>query len=258
MSSPLLSIITINLNQAAGLQRTLQSVQAQSWQQFECIVVDGDSSDDSKKIIESFSDIISQSISEKDEGIYHAMNKGWQMASGRYCLFLNAGDTLHHASVLEKVSAILALGHAQFYYGDMMGVGLDGTRAINHYHEPVSLQYLFRWYLPHPASFIERSLLVQLQGYAQHYGIISDWLFCVQAFLRGSVFEHLPITVADFYTDGVSSTQHPKAASEKKAVFERELAFLKPDWQWYQQMRTLELSRPVQWMAKLIRVFKKS
>lgn len=257
MITPLISIITINLNQAAGLQRTLQSVQAQNWQQFECIVVDGDSTDDSKKIIESFSHLISKSISEKDEGIYHAMNKGWQIATGQFCLFLNAGDTLHQETVLEKMSAVLATGHADYYYGNMMSVAVGGATGHTTFEEPVSLHYLFRWYVPHPTSFIKRELLMSCNGYAQHYRIISDWLFTVQVFLRGHVFQHVPITVSDFYTDGISSTQHAIAAAEKKAVFENELSFLQQDWIWYQKMRPLELSRPVQWLAALIARFKK-
>jgi len=257
MTAPLISIVTINLNNAVGLQRTLQSIRTQSWQGFECIVVDGDSTDGSKKTIESFSNIISRGISEKDEGIYHAMNKGWQMASGSYCLFLNAGDALHHASVLEHVSAVIATGSADFYYGNIMAVDVDGTSSLTSFNEPVSLQYLFRWYLPHPASFIKRDLLLSLQGYAQHYRILSDWLFTVQVFLRGHEFQHMPITVSDFYTDGISSTQLDVAAIEKKGVFEKELSFLQHDWNWHQKMRPLELSRPVQWLAGLLARLKK-
>jgi glycosyltransferase involved in cell wall biosynthesis len=86
MPTPLISVITINLNQAKGLQRTLQSLQAQRFNRFECIVVDGGSTDGSQNVIESFADTVSKSVSEPDEGIYHAMNKGWAMCSGTYGL----------------------------------------------------------------------------------------------------------------------------------------------------------------------------
>jgi hypothetical protein len=169
---------------------------------------------------------------------------------------LNAGDNLHDHSVLEQVGEIIQSQSADFYYGNIMGVNANGRRSIGTFLEPVSLHYFLRWFVPHPASFIKRQLLVSLGGYAQHYRILSDWLFSVQAFLRGHRFQHLPIIVSDFYNDGISSTQLDVAAGEKKAVFENELAFLEQDRLWHQKMRLLELSRPVQWLVRLLALFK--
>jgi glycosyltransferase involved in cell wall biosynthesis len=91
---PKLSIITINYNNLEGLQRTVESVVNQTWQEFEYIVIDGGSTDGSADFIESQSETIDYWVSEPDKGIYNAMNKGIAKASGEYLLFLNSGDHL--------------------------------------------------------------------------------------------------------------------------------------------------------------------
>ena len=91
---PRVSIITVNLDRAADLQRTLESVTAQRWDAIEQIVIDGGSSDGSKAVLEKFALRIASWVSEKDGGIYDAMNKGLARASGEHVLFLNSGDVL--------------------------------------------------------------------------------------------------------------------------------------------------------------------
>src|SRR5438552_2810029 len=91
---PQLSIITVNLNNAEGLEKTIQSVIRQQFSDYEYIIIDGASADGSVEVIKKFSDKISNWVSEKDSGIYNAMNKGIRLAAGNYLLFLNSGDTL--------------------------------------------------------------------------------------------------------------------------------------------------------------------
>ena len=101
MSNPILSIITINRNNAEGLRKTIESVLSQDVSdktQVEYIIIDGASTDESVEVIKSFENNqsnklqITKWISEPDTGIYNAMNKGIKMATGEYCLFLNSGD----------------------------------------------------------------------------------------------------------------------------------------------------------------------
>ncbi len=87
-----LSIITVNLNNKDGLQKTIDSVISQTFKDFEWIVIDGGSTDGSKELIEKYSDYISYWVSEPDKGIYNAMNKGIKVAKGDYLEFLNSGD----------------------------------------------------------------------------------------------------------------------------------------------------------------------
>ncbi|MDR2910496.1 MAG: glycosyltransferase [Bacteroidales bacterium] len=89
-----LSIITINLNNVAGLQKTIESVVKQTFTDYEYIVIDGGSTDGSADIIKQHANKITYWVSEPDKGIYNAMNKGIRVAKGEYCLFLNSGDWL--------------------------------------------------------------------------------------------------------------------------------------------------------------------
>ena len=89
-----LSIITINYNDAKGLRKTFDSIKNQTCHEFEYIVVDGGSSDGSQSVIEEYEQYISKWVSEPDNGIYNAMNKGAKMSTGDYMLFLNSGDNL--------------------------------------------------------------------------------------------------------------------------------------------------------------------
>ena len=98
-----ISIITINYNNAVGLEKTLQSVFNQTCADYEYIVIDGGSADDSKNIIVDKRDKFSYWCSEKDSGIYNAMNKGIRKAAGEYLLFLNSGDCFHDTTVLADM-----------------------------------------------------------------------------------------------------------------------------------------------------------
>ena len=98
-----LTIITINRNNLEGLRKTIASVVSQTWRHFEYIVIDGASCDGSAEYIASMSDAIDYWISEKDSGVYEAMNKGVVKAQGEYLLFLNSGDFLVDKEVLSKV-----------------------------------------------------------------------------------------------------------------------------------------------------------
>lgn len=102
-----LSIITINYNNKEGLKRTAESVKRQRCKDFEYIVVDGDSSDGSKEVMQEYADTIDIAISEKDTGIYNAMNKGVKVAQGEFLLFLNSGDWLNSTDVTEVILSYL-------------------------------------------------------------------------------------------------------------------------------------------------------
>ena len=97
------SIITINYNDCIGLENTIQSVVSQTCNDYEYIVIDGGSTDGSVDVIKKYASKISYWISERDKGIYHAMNKGIDKATGDYCLFLNSGDTLFNNEVLNTI-----------------------------------------------------------------------------------------------------------------------------------------------------------
>ena len=97
------SVITINYNNREGLKHTIDSVVCQTYTDFEFIIIDGGSTDGSVEIIREYEEHITYWVSEKDHGIYHAMNKGVAQAHGDYCIFMNSGDCFHSSYVLDSI-----------------------------------------------------------------------------------------------------------------------------------------------------------
>ena len=194
-----LSIITINFNNGKGLELTLDSVVRQTFRNFEHIVIDGGSTDNSLEVIKSYQENLAYWISEQDKGIYNAMNKGVKVAHGEYCLFLNSGDQLLNSAVLKKVFESckdndIISGNLQF---DNKGVWISP--------EEVSLRYFLEGSITHPSSFIRRHLLME-HPYNENFGIMGDREFFVYAFLKlKATYQHLNITVSLFDTTGISS-----------------------------------------------------
>lgn len=129
----LLSVITVTYNAEKTLPKTLASLQAQTFQDWELIFIDGGSQDKTLSLLEPVKDKISYWVSEPDEGIYDAMNKGLKAATGEYVIFLNAGDALYKPDTLEK---IFALPYADVYYGDHVYEALEGTLLPRKRHRP--------------------------------------------------------------------------------------------------------------------------
>lgn len=164
------SIITINYNDKEGLKRTVVSVLNQTHTDYEFIIIDGGSTDGSVDVIQKYEDDITYWVSEKDNGIYHAMNKGVAKAQGEYCIFMNSGDCFHSSNVLESVSK---------YQEDIIcGKMLKGKTISpsGHNKSTISLVDLMRGSLPHQAMFIKRELMIK-HPYDENYKILSDWKF---------------------------------------------------------------------------------
>ncbi len=116
---PLVSVITVCFNAAGTIQATLDSVRSQTWRPIESVVVDGASSDGTQEIVASYGDIVGAVISERDEGIYDAMNKGVGLARGEIIHFLNADDCFIDDSVVEGVARVfMSEPHVDLVYGD--------------------------------------------------------------------------------------------------------------------------------------------
>ena len=123
-----ISIITINYNDAKGLKRTIESVKSQIYKDFEHIIIDGDSCDGSKDIINENAELFSYWCSESDRGRYNAMNKGIAHASGDYLLFLNSGDYLSDDNVLKDFS--MSLSNKDIVYGDLFYIVIIPLRFL--------------------------------------------------------------------------------------------------------------------------------
>lgn len=217
-----LSIITINYNNAKGLDKTLQSVINQNSQDFEYVVVDGNSSDESKKIIDSHKNYIDKSISEPDSGVYNAMNKGIRMASGDYLLFLNSGDKLADQNVLAKILPSLK-NNEDIIYGNLIYSLNELPQTLFTPPKNIDLTYFLNSFLPHPSSFIKKSLFQKIGSYNEKFKIISDWEFFLRAIvINKASYLHIDEVISDFDNSGISSDSENEKLirKEKQAVYE--------------------------------------
>lgn len=198
------SIITINLNNIIGLERTINSVFNQTYKDFEYIIIDGGSKDGSAELISSYSDHLTYWISESDTGIYQAMNKGIQKASGEYLLFLNSGDFLVGNDVLREVSQIdiredIVVGNC-----NVSQKGKIIFRAIP--PDDISLAAFWGKTVPHQASFFRRELFRKFGMYSENFQIHADLEFFLKTLILGNCsYLKIPIIISDYNIEGISS-----------------------------------------------------
>lgn len=249
-----LSIITITYNNAEGLCRTIQSVQSQTFHDFEHIIVDGGSTDESVEIIRQYADneairpegykairpenskadnlasspnhLITSSpitwISEKDRGVYDAQNKGIRLAHGEYCYFLNAGDTFCADDVLERMFSPNRL--PDILYGNEIIVDGNGQRiGIARGVENPSFVDLYNSCMKHQASFIRRSLFDKYGMYDADMRICSDfdWFFRVIAFHDDVTLQYKDVNIAYFENTGLSYHSPELCAKERQQILDR-------------------------------------
>lgn len=216
----LLSIITINLNNAQGFLNTAKSIIHQTTNHFEWLVIDGGSTDDSVKLIQSFEQHIDYWISEPDKGIYQAMNKGIYQAKGDYLLFLNSGDILYNEYVFTKLIPLLQ--REGIYYTNAANQGLS-TSKINviKYPKQLNTDFFIKRSLNHQNCIISRSLFLKYGFYDEDYQISSDWDFTVQLFIKGETFSYIEdLIISCFNIDGISS-DYKTVARERKEIIQQ-------------------------------------
>ena len=209
-----LSIITVCYNNLAGLKRTVESINIQTARNaFEYIIIDGASSDGTKNFLRSTEIKIDKWTSEPDNGIYNAMNKGVDLASGDYCLFLNSGDVLHDCNVIEK--AINEIDNHDLVIGKIIFLNSMSTSVVN---TPITLQRLYVGSIPHPGTFIRTELLRE-NPYDESLKIASDWKFFLQALIIGNCsYKIVDLIITDFECDGISATNKDLCELEREQV----------------------------------------
>jgi len=245
-----LSIITVNLNNREGLQRTIDSVVSQTFHDFEWIVIDGGSTDGSKELIEQYADHFAYWVSEPDKGIYNAMNKGIRVAKGDYLQFLNSGDCLKDSTTLSDVFSDFPDG--DIIYGDCAVRISDTELEEIHYKSVFSLKIFLDGSINHQSTFIKRVLLNE-EPYDETLRIVSDRKFFLRKALEGKSFVHINHIIATFDITGISSTQSELLQKENDKVTHEEIpACILEDNRSFEEMKdTLN-----DWQIKTIRELK--
>jgi putative colanic acid biosynthesis glycosyltransferase len=206
----LFSIITITLNNLSGLKKTAHSISSQTLSDYEWIVVDGASKDGT---LDFLTELVSTNwISEPDDGLYHAMNKGIDKATGQYIIFMNAGDCFSSCDVLEKITP---LTHSQpdFIYGDSV--------ENNHYKRARHHQKINWGMFTHHQSMIYNRPKLGNMRYNTEYHIASDYDLTLRFLKHSQEINYLNYPICIFETGGLSQKQARLGRNEQFLIRHR-------------------------------------
>lgn len=207
---PRFSVITVCYNSAETIAATLRSVNEQRWAEVEHIVIDGGSQDETLAIVAAVGKRVSSVISEPDEGIYDAMNKGIALATGDIIAFLNADDVYAHDGVLDRIAALMSEAELDVAYGDVTYFHARSPDVVTRYYDSGR----FRpsrigagWMPAHPATFVRRAIFERFGRFRPEYRIAGDFEFVARTLSRPDVrHRHLPEVLARMRTGGVSNS----------------------------------------------------
>lgn len=222
-----LSYITINRNNAPGLEKTLKSVSDQTFKEFEYIIIDGASTDGSVEVIKKYEAEFAHLkwVSEPDTGIYNAMNKGLRMASGDYIQILNSGDCLAAPDMVERMlTALEKAGNPTILYGNMVKCFPDGRRWVDKSFEgrEITMLDMLSGTLNHDSAFIHRDLFDKYGYYDESLKIVSDWKWYLQAIVLGDEKpQYVDIDATLYDMSGISETNKELDQTERKQVLEQ-------------------------------------
>ena len=228
------SIIVVTYNNANGLQRTLQSIRHQCYAQREVIVIDGGSKDESLKIIAENQDIITTSVSEKDNGIYNAMNKGIRLVTGDYVVFMNAGDCFAADDVLSTVAHAASQDpHPAVIYGNTDIVDNEGNFLFPRRLQPpekLSWKSFRQGMLVCHQSFYARSDIAKAHPYDLKYRHSADVKWCIEVMKEAErrklamINTHKVLT--KYLREGDTTVHHRASLWERFRVMTEEYGWL--------------------------------
>jgi len=202
-----ISIITITYNSAKSLQRALDSVQSQSYKDIEHVIVDGASTDGTKELIEAYAKQHQNVrwVSEKDDGIYNALNKGIRMATGDVIGFLHSDDVLYSPDSIGHIAAALADETVDVVYGDLQYC--NGGKVVRRWKSndfnPSALKY--GWMPPHPTVYVRRKVYEQVGEYDEWFRISADFDMMIRIFKAGYRSKYIPEVLVSMETGGASN-----------------------------------------------------
>lgn len=234
----LLSIITINYNNAEGLKKTMGTVLGQTYKDYEYIVIDGGSTDESVEVIKHFGNKGYQWVSEPDKGIYNAMNKGIKKSTGEYLLFLNSGDYFYDENVVGKVCPLLHNG--DIIYGNVVFKESEEKTWIKKYDTLITFNFFLSDNLPHQGSFIRRSLFESIGLYDETIYVCADWKFILDSIFKADAsLKYIDMIISYYDFTGISSIEEnrKKVFMEQRRLLERDYARLIKDYDEFNEIK---------------------
>lgn len=214
---PKFSIITVTYNAAKVLEDTIQSIVTQTYKNVEYIIIDGRSTDGTLGIINKYRNHIHTVITEPDQGLYDAMNKGIRLATGDYLCFLNAGDCLHEDDTLQLMThSVTGTTLPDILYGETDIVDSEGHFL---HKRRLSAPEILTWksfkkgmLVCHQAFFVRRDLA---EPYDLHYRFSADFDWCIRIMKKAKILHNTRLTLIDYLNEGMT-TQHHKASLKER------------------------------------------
>lgn len=219
-----LSVITICFNEVETIEKTLQSVFEQQFNDYEYIVIDGGSTDGTVDIIKKYSDNITRIISEPDLGIANAHNKGIQLSQGEYLCFLNGGDYLCNNYIFQRIFSDEL--KADIIYGDIIFILKNGLKYRKKSPKSIKKNYMLIDCIPHPGTLIRKKLFNRIGNFDESYKIAADYDFFLRAIFDYKCnLKYMPFPFVVFNLQGISSLPIEKNNSnnERKKAQEKYL-----------------------------------
>lgn len=202
--SILISVITVVFNGEEHLQQTIDSISNQTYKNIEYIIVDGGSTDGTLDIIKKNQHVIDLYVSEKDDGLYDAMNKGISMAKGEIIGMINSDDWYEHNTLEIVKNAYVKFPEKKIFHSDKRCIELNGKSHIKKARlSPFLLKY-HAMTLNHPTMFVHRDIYKTIK-YNTKLKSLSDYQFTLQSFLHNpEIFHYIPVVLANFRLGGIS------------------------------------------------------
>jgi glycosyltransferase involved in cell wall biosynthesis len=202
------SLITVTYNSAAYLQDCIDSVVQQRYPDIEHIVIDGGSTDGTLDIIKKYDNHITKWISEKDRGMYDAINKGIAIATGDIVGILNSDDMFASVDVIEAIVNSFNVHQLDAVYGDLVYINKTNTKSIRLWHGKSYKRYRFNygWMPAHPTFYLRREIIDQFGGYESHYFTAADYEFMARYLYRYRISAmYLPKLIVKMRVGGQSN-----------------------------------------------------
>lgn len=223
--APTLTVITVVYNNVRDIERTIASVIRQTYPHIEYLIIDGGSTDGTVDVIKQYADRIAHWISESDNGIYEAMNKGLARATGDYVLFMNSGDEIFADDTVAKVFA--SAPDADIYYGETEMYD-ENWQSLGLRRHAIPEQFSWRSFrygmtISHQAIYIRRTIV---GSYDLHYRLSSDIDWIIRAAKRANTIVNTRCIVAKYLVGGMSKKRHWQSLKERFHIFSRHYGLL--------------------------------
>lgn len=248
-----ISVITVCYNSAETIEDTIKSVISQDYPNLEYLIIDGGSTDNTKAIINKYSSKVSVFISEKDKGMYDAINKGIDLATGDIIAILNSDDLYADETVLAKVSTAFKESEADAVYGDLYYVDRNDTDKVFRYWKSGKYKeglFFKGWMPPHPAFFVKKEIYRKYGVFNLSLKSAADYELMLRFIQKHEIsVSYLPHVLVKMRTGGKSNvTLKNRIKANKEDRLAWKINDLKPKWY------TLWL-KPI---SKVMQFFKKS